>query len=199
MIRRPPRSTLFPYTTLFRSAGEGSDRGVLCGGVRSLHWVLPSAAIRASCAGAGPDGAVPAADRGCGGADGDQYGDGDGTGVRAGGRVGGADGGGEEGVFPGVRVADGYAGDASAVRLPGELPAAAGDTGAIAGGGVGGGDWGIPGVYDALGRPRAAGWRRKWRGRSRDGKWQVRIDLYARWGGKVGVCWSRGAGWSRRR
>src|SRR5258705_9182298 len=23
MIRRPPRSTLFPYTTLFRSAGEG--------------------------------------------------------------------------------------------------------------------------------------------------------------------------------
>src|SRR3712207_8963255 len=27
MIRRPPRSTLFPYTTLFRSAGgEGGDR-----------------------------------------------------------------------------------------------------------------------------------------------------------------------------
>src|SRR3712207_7300673 len=24
MIRRPPRSTLFPYTTLFRSAGHGS-------------------------------------------------------------------------------------------------------------------------------------------------------------------------------
>src|SRR3712207_7558752 len=24
MIRRPPRSTLFPYTTLFRSDGEGS-------------------------------------------------------------------------------------------------------------------------------------------------------------------------------
>src|SRR3712207_8695930 len=23
MIRRPPRSTLFPYTTLFRSGGEG--------------------------------------------------------------------------------------------------------------------------------------------------------------------------------
>src|SRR2546429_6302454 len=23
MIRRPPRSTLFPYTTLFRSAGDG--------------------------------------------------------------------------------------------------------------------------------------------------------------------------------
>src|SRR5256885_5181471 len=25
MIRRPPRSTLFPYTTLFRSAGEPPD------------------------------------------------------------------------------------------------------------------------------------------------------------------------------
>src|SRR5690349_24239525 len=25
MIRRPPRSTLFPYTTLFRSAGVGDD------------------------------------------------------------------------------------------------------------------------------------------------------------------------------
>src|SRR2546429_4503215 len=27
MIRRPPRSTLFPYTTLFRSRGRQSDRG----------------------------------------------------------------------------------------------------------------------------------------------------------------------------
>src|SRR5256885_2394753 len=27
MIRRPPRSTLFPYTTLFRSAVEGEDAG----------------------------------------------------------------------------------------------------------------------------------------------------------------------------
>src|SRR3712207_8260641 len=26
MIRRPPRSTLFPYTTLFRSPGRGGDR-----------------------------------------------------------------------------------------------------------------------------------------------------------------------------
>src|SRR2546422_5219125 len=25
MIRRPPRSTLFPYTTLFRSVGNGSN------------------------------------------------------------------------------------------------------------------------------------------------------------------------------
>src|SRR3712207_8142983 len=28
MIRRPPRSTLFPYTTLFRSAGEGRVQDV---------------------------------------------------------------------------------------------------------------------------------------------------------------------------
>src|SRR3712207_8413852 len=27
MIRRPPRSTLFPYTTLFRSPGQGPVRG----------------------------------------------------------------------------------------------------------------------------------------------------------------------------
>src|SRR2546429_1936658 len=27
MIRRPPRSTLFPYTTLFRSSGTGSETG----------------------------------------------------------------------------------------------------------------------------------------------------------------------------
>src|SRR2546422_10894054 len=36
MIRRPPRSTLFPYTTLFRSrsplSGGGRRRGALAGG-----------------------------------------------------------------------------------------------------------------------------------------------------------------------
>src|SRR5688572_31950505 len=31
MIRRPPRSTLFPYTTLFRSMLEGNLRNVLAG------------------------------------------------------------------------------------------------------------------------------------------------------------------------
>src|SRR3989442_15171634 len=30
MIRRPPRSTLFPYTTLFRSVGFVVDRKVAC-------------------------------------------------------------------------------------------------------------------------------------------------------------------------
>src|SRR2546426_9295663 len=29
MIRRPPRSTLFPYTTLFRSVDSGEDRAGL--------------------------------------------------------------------------------------------------------------------------------------------------------------------------
>src|SRR3712207_7848471 len=36
MIRRPPRSTLFPYTTLFRSALLGvDDRGRLAAGQRA--------------------------------------------------------------------------------------------------------------------------------------------------------------------
>src|SRR3712207_8005717 len=37
MIRRPPRSTLFPYTTLFRSLGSGfGSRFVLALG--GVHW-----------------------------------------------------------------------------------------------------------------------------------------------------------------
>src|SRR2546422_6405784 len=31
MIRRPPRSTLFPYTTLFRSQADDRERGVRLG------------------------------------------------------------------------------------------------------------------------------------------------------------------------
>src|SRR2546422_2951401 len=34
MIRRPPRSTLFPYTTLFRS----DDAGEICRGPQVFHW-----------------------------------------------------------------------------------------------------------------------------------------------------------------
>src|SRR5438874_3299881 len=45
MIRRPPRSTLFPYTTLFRSrpvARLRADRGVLLlRSRRRLHCILP--------------------------------------------------------------------------------------------------------------------------------------------------------------
>src|SRR3712207_7823689 len=36
MIRRPPRSTLFPYTTLFRS-GSGRSRRCTGGGSRALR------------------------------------------------------------------------------------------------------------------------------------------------------------------
>src|SRR3712207_4209593 len=39
MIRRPPRSTLFPYTTLFRSETETDlfgEQAVLCGGASAL-------------------------------------------------------------------------------------------------------------------------------------------------------------------
>src|SRR2546427_5759805 len=42
MIRRPPRSTLFPYTTLFRSP-EGED-AALAGGVHAFG-VLPAVDI----------------------------------------------------------------------------------------------------------------------------------------------------------
>src|SRR3712207_7987649 len=39
MIRRPPRSTLFPYTTLFRSSSDALDTvpGVRLCGVRRQH------------------------------------------------------------------------------------------------------------------------------------------------------------------
>src|SRR5260370_32527404 len=44
MIRRPPRSTLFPYTTLFRSIDEGAGRKGITGlryGVESWpHLVM---------------------------------------------------------------------------------------------------------------------------------------------------------------
>src|SRR3712207_7943330 len=37
MIRQPPRSTLFPYTTLFRSAGRGQAAGTQVPGRRAAH------------------------------------------------------------------------------------------------------------------------------------------------------------------
>src|SRR5258708_21623108 len=39
MIRRPPRSTLFPYTTLFRSQGQNGVSEALAGG-RSLGFQM---------------------------------------------------------------------------------------------------------------------------------------------------------------
>src|SRR5688572_31666381 len=44
MLRRPPRSTLFPYTTLFRSARWRSGRcsqGLVGPDVRVLHHAAP--------------------------------------------------------------------------------------------------------------------------------------------------------------
>src|SRR5438034_1732545 len=45
MIRRPPRSTLFPYTTLFRSVGDvGVDAHLLAAGADGLEQ--PEIALR---------------------------------------------------------------------------------------------------------------------------------------------------------
>src|SRR3712207_8085780 len=37
MIRRPPRSTLFPYTTLFRSAGEQNQTVAMDAQLNAVH------------------------------------------------------------------------------------------------------------------------------------------------------------------
>src|SRR3712207_7411005 len=71
MIRRPPRSTLFPYTTLFRSRGPGAAgralRGPLAaGGARGLARRVPVSArpIRLQQAAArGPAAVAAAGDR----------------------------------------------------------------------------------------------------------------------------------------
>src|SRR3989442_3170887 len=45
MIRRPPRSTLFPYTTLFRSAPPGQS-GVMRDAVKECGWLCLGAKRR---------------------------------------------------------------------------------------------------------------------------------------------------------
>jgi CRISP-associated protein Cas1 len=80
-----------------QSAGEGPDSGVLRGGIRSVYRLLSSAALRASGARAGFDGAVPAADRRFGGLDGGEYGNGVAERFCAGRQLGGVDGGRTEG------------------------------------------------------------------------------------------------------
>src|SRR3989475_7756063 len=62
MIRRPPRSTLFPYTTLFRSLEDGPQYKVKRVTVkpggrlslqyhhrRSEHWVVTAGTARVTC------------------------------------------------------------------------------------------------------------------------------------------------------
>src|SRR3712207_6888232 len=60
MIRRPPRSTLFPYTTLFRSCHHrwrqaDRQRCSVCGAVhgRRLHHPCPDRRLRQCCPAAG--------------------------------------------------------------------------------------------------------------------------------------------------
>src|SRR2546429_6325810 len=48
MIRRPPRSTLFPYTTLFRSPGPGPNRSARNRSTRQRQ--RPSACARTASA-----------------------------------------------------------------------------------------------------------------------------------------------------
>src|SRR2546425_4770972 len=55
MIRRPPRSTLFPYTTLFRSqlrGGDGAPRGDRLGD--RVQRARPGETVRALQGGNGP-------------------------------------------------------------------------------------------------------------------------------------------------
>src|SRR2546421_6977783 len=51
MIRRPPRSTLFPYTTLFRSSARA--HGLTNGETARLHGQLDVVAARSDPAGGG--------------------------------------------------------------------------------------------------------------------------------------------------
>src|SRR3712207_7269876 len=51
MIRRPPRSTLFPYTTLFRSAAEERQPHPGLAAVEGMRAVLRPAAPAARAAG----------------------------------------------------------------------------------------------------------------------------------------------------
>src|SRR3712207_7550810 len=53
MIRRPPRSTLFPYTTLFRSAVEGRRQGL-----QPLHPLVDAGLPRRRAGGRGVAGAA---------------------------------------------------------------------------------------------------------------------------------------------
>src|SRR5256885_10426448 len=50
MIRRPPRSTLFPYTTLFRSSAPARAWNICCVSRVQAAWGAVSSARRKRCA-----------------------------------------------------------------------------------------------------------------------------------------------------
>src|SRR5689334_24780033 len=56
MLLRPPRSTLFPYTTLFRSRRPGLAPGDAAGGVHRRHGSAPGQVGEPRCALAGVGG-----------------------------------------------------------------------------------------------------------------------------------------------
>src|SRR2546427_6952658 len=60
MIRRPPRSTLFPYTTLFRSTARETGGGRGTAGARSAR--RGGAGCRGAADGADPRGGMSAGD-----------------------------------------------------------------------------------------------------------------------------------------
>src|SRR3989454_11359553 len=67
MIRRPPRSTLFPYTTLFRSGLEALVRyAALDGTPREVEGALPGVLVRTAAVHGRGDEGLP--DRGTAGA-----------------------------------------------------------------------------------------------------------------------------------
>src|SRR3989441_9886746 len=58
MIRRPPRSTLFPYTTLFRSVGRDPIRGPI-GWAKQAHFPIGGGAPGGGTARVIPDADLP--------------------------------------------------------------------------------------------------------------------------------------------
>src|SRR3712207_9056594 len=73
MIRRPPRSTLFPYTTLFRSivaGGDGGDTSVVGSDGTSSSVSVPGAPAPNVAGRTGAGGAAGGAGGGAGGAGG---------------------------------------------------------------------------------------------------------------------------------
>src|SRR5690348_18118664 len=59
MIRRPPRSTLFPYTTLFRSNSHGCDTSVGRGLPEGLDALRQHSCSEAYSSDANPCGSTP--------------------------------------------------------------------------------------------------------------------------------------------